>query len=241
LVSRPILAVSALLALSGIGSAAAKPLVRTVGCASDGQMGPVVAPEVITGVPTVSGKAAGRLAYYAMGDLGVLAPLGWHCFGLYGSNGAQLIVTPERHDAHDLLEGTEGLTGPAVQIVALSGETSGRFEVAKAVSRLFPAYRTFVDRVVSEGIEPRSDFPAAPYPADRLEHKSDREAEFLTPANADGIGTQSRLVKSDTPIVGFVQLSPDRGMDLTEIFVRMPPELVGLATPIVVAAERGVH
>ena len=34
--------------------------------------------------------AAAQLAYHAPSDLGVLAPRGWQCLGLYGSNGSIL-------------------------------------------------------------------------------------------------------------------------------------------------------
>ena len=51
-----------------------------------------------------AGAAAAQLAYYASRDLGVLAPRGWHCLGLEGSNGSVLIVTPEPHGAADLME-----------------------------------------------------------------------------------------------------------------------------------------
>jgi hypothetical protein len=36
---------------------------------------------------TVSAGVAGRFAYYASEDLGVVAPRGWYCAGLYGSIG----------------------------------------------------------------------------------------------------------------------------------------------------------
>jgi hypothetical protein len=48
-----------------------------VGCAADGQMGPVAAPALQTGMLSVPESEANRfLAYYASTNLGVLAPRG---------------------------------------------------------------------------------------------------------------------------------------------------------------------
>src|SRR5689334_17256314 len=67
---------------------------------------PVPAPDVLSEVPVVPEIVAGDLAHYvAASGPGVLAPRGWHCLGLHGSNGNQLVVTPEVHDARDLLAG----------------------------------------------------------------------------------------------------------------------------------------
>ncbi len=71
-----------------------------IGCRSDGQAGPLAAPKGKNAVVDVSGKEARELAFYTAGlDLGVLAPRGWHCFGVYGSSGEALYVTPDPVDA----------------------------------------------------------------------------------------------------------------------------------------------
>ena len=51
----------------------------------------------------ISPAAALRLAYYkAQYGPGVLAPRGWHCFSTYGSDGANLFVSPDAIDAKAL-------------------------------------------------------------------------------------------------------------------------------------------
>ncbi len=110
--------------------------------------------------------AADRLAYYASNDLWVLAPRGWHCFGLYGSNGETLIVTPEAHDGDDFLKADLHLKGPAIQLSNSIGSTSGRFEVAQVGARLFPVAKPFVEQVIQEGPSPRMKFTSGPDPGD---------------------------------------------------------------------------
>src|SRR5438477_11337899 len=92
--------------------------VAFVGCRSDGQQGPQSAPKA--GVaPRTSSDVAPKLAYYKAKDsIGVLAPRGWHCFGLYGSNGTILIVAPEAHSSRDFFgKHLFSTTGPAVVLV----------------------------------------------------------------------------------------------------------------------------
>jgi len=45
------------------------------------------------------------------------------------------------------------------------------------------------DGVITEGIEPASDFPFGPYPTDTLKYHGDVTVEFQTPANTKGLGT----------------------------------------------------
>jgi hypothetical protein len=96
-----------------------------VGCASDGQLGPVKAPEGNAKSVVVSLGAARRLAYYEAEDgIGVLAPRGWHCFGAYGSNGATLYIAPDPISSSDLLsQDQKGFAGPAIQVSYMSGDT----------------------------------------------------------------------------------------------------------------------
>jgi hypothetical protein len=127
-----------------------------VPCDSDGQVGPIRGPKDNGKAPSVPDWAAPNLAYYATSEMGVLAPRGWHCFGMYGSAGATLTVTPEPHRADEFFNEKFGLSGPAVQLSWISTDTSGRFEAARVVARLFPAKRDFVQRVIQEGLEPAS-------------------------------------------------------------------------------------
>jgi hypothetical protein len=74
--------------------------------------------------------------------LGVLAPRGWHCFSTYGSNGSNLFVSPVPIDGKALFSADwKGFMGDVVQLSVMDGGTSGRFEVAKVVARVFPAYK----------------------------------------------------------------------------------------------------
>lgn len=220
------------LAWAGAASAAAPARVPFVGCPSDGQLGPQPAPARGT-VPAVPPAAAAQLAFYASADLGVLAPRGWHCFGLYGSNGSSLIVTPERHDFRDLQD-SRGLRGPAVQISASSGGTSGRFEVARTIARAFPAHMAFARRVAAEGIG--DPLPRGPYPTDHMVRLGANAVGYTTPEGREGLGTDSRLAAGDRPIDGLAILHPEGDTDLVKIDVRLPAARAGLATPILNAA-----
>ncbi len=173
-----------------------------VGCPSDGQQGPVEAPSGQDGAISVSKEAAHRVAYYkAEEGVGVLAPRGWHCFGVYGSSGSSLYVSPDPINSAEVLSSSwRGFAGPVVQISLEYGGTSGRFAVARTIARVFPARKEFVDRVLAEGIEPASSFPYGPYPNDTIRNRGMNVVEFSTPAQADGLGTGSRLQKNDTAI-----------------------------------------
>ncbi len=81
-------------------------------------------------------------------------------------------MSPDPIDSKTLLSlDWKGFTGQAVQISVFSGGTSGRFQVAKIVARVFPAYKAFAQNVIAEGIEPASDFPFGPYPSDKLTYR----------------------------------------------------------------------
>jgi hypothetical protein len=49
------------------------------------------------------------------------------------------------------------LNGPFIKVTQLSGETSGRFRVARVIARVFPTQKAFADGVIKEGIEPASE------------------------------------------------------------------------------------
>jgi len=201
-----------------------KPVVTVpfVGCASDGQTGPLKAPAGKSKVVPISAAAAQRLAYYkAEYTVGVLAPRGWNCFSTYGSSGANLFVSPDPIDSKNLFSGDwKGFMGPAIQISWSSGGTSGRFEVARVIARVFPAYKKFVADVIAEGIEPASDFPFGPYPNDKLTCRGKNIVEFETPPNSEGIGTESMLQPNASPIDGVAILS-GVDTDLTQLSARL--------------------
>jgi hypothetical protein len=227
----------ALLALVSAGGAAAAGPARVpfVGCASDGQQGPQRAPlsrraPPASAVPAVPAAVVPQLAYYDSGVFGVLAPRGWHCFGLEGSNGSILIVTPERHGARDLLQRMRPLRGPAVQLSLRLGDTSGRFEVARVIARAFPAYMDFARRVAAEGIG--DPLPRGPYRTDRMVQLGPNAVGYTTPAGREGLGTDSRLAANGRPIDGLAVIAPEGGVNLIKIDVRLPAAQAGLATPI---------
>jgi hypothetical protein len=192
-----------------------------VGCASDGQAGPLAAPTGKNKAVAISAAAAQRLAWYkAQYGPGVLAPRGWHCFATYGSDGSNLFVSPDAIDSKTLLSvDWKGFTGPAIQISDFSGGTSGRFAVAKVIARVFPAYKQFAQNVIAEGIEPASDFPFGPYANDKLTDRGTNIVEFETPANMNGLGTDSRLLPNASPIDG-VDLISGTDTDLIQLSVR---------------------
>lgn len=193
-----------------------------VGCASDGQAGPQAAPTGPSKAVAISAAAAQRLAYYkAEYGPGVLAPRGWHCFSTYGSDGSNLFVSPDAMDSTTLLSvDWKGFAGPAIQVSIAEGGTSGRFEVAKVIARVFPAYKAFAQNVIAEGIEPASDFPSGPYASDKLTYRGTNTVEFETPANTKGLGTDSRLEANASPIDG-VAIITGTDTDLIQLSARV--------------------
>ena len=209
-----------------------------IGCASDGQAGPQAAPTGPSKAVAISAAAAQRLAYYkAQYGPGVLAPRGWHCFSTYGSDGSNLFVSPDAIDSKTLLSvDWKGFAGQAIQISDFSGGTSGRFEVAKVIARVFPAYKQFAQNVIAEGLEPASNFPFGPYANDKLTYRGKNIVEFETPANAKGLGTDSRLLPNASPIDG-VDLITGQDTDLIQLSARVPEKDRDLIPFIVKQAE----
>lgn len=209
-----------------------------VGCKSDGQVGPIKAPRGRPKTFQLPASSAQRLAYYkAEYGLGVLAPRGWYCFSTYGPNGSSLYVSPTPiHSANFFSSTWKGFTGPAIQLSLLSGDTSGRFAVARTIARVFPAYKQFVKNVIAEKIEPASNFPLGPYPKDKLTYRSPRIVEYLTPADSSGMGTDSWLLKNYKPIRG-VAILMDETPDLSFLSVRLPQQQRSLTSAIIQQVE----
>ena len=202
-------------------SAEAGARVPFVGCPSDGQDGPVAAPTGKDKYSRTSAETADRLAYYTS---------------------AQKLVGPQPLNGKDVLSAKwDGFAGPAIQLSLLSGETSGRFEVASVVARVFPTYKAFADDVIAEGIEPVSSFVFGPSPTDELNYKDKdkKTAEFQTPAQTEGLGTNSRLRKSDLPISGAILIgATGQPPDLAFLVIRLPPDLNDFAPIIIHRPER---
>ena len=123
--------------------------------------------------------AAARLAWYSAGTGGVLGPRGWYCFGAYESNGTSLYVAPVPIQFTDVsADSWPAGSGPAIEAALNYGDTSGRFTVAEAMARVFPARSAFVQAVIAEGIEPQTQFPTGPFPTDRTLTKSATLVEY---------------------------------------------------------------
>lgn len=210
-----------------------------VGCKSDGQMGPQDAPAGTSKSLPIGAKAAARLAYYqSQVGMGILAPRGWNCFGVYGSSGYALYVSPQPIVSDNLFSPDwGGFTGPAVELAGQVGGTSGRFGVARAIARVFPAHKAFADKVIHEGLEPASSFPFGPFPKDKLVYRSPEIVEYLTPANTDGLGTNSNLKKNGNPIRG-VAILVGQTPDLVQLAARLPRNLSRLETVMIQQVER---
>jgi hypothetical protein len=131
------------------------------------------------------------------------------------------------------------LNSPFIMVTQLSGETSGRFQVARVIARVFPTQKAFADGVIKDGIEPASDFPFGPYPTDTLKYHGDVTVEFQTPANTKGLGTEFGLQPNDQPISGVAAIKWD-GEDiyLVCLTVRLMPDTRDLTTQIMQQFER---
>jgi hypothetical protein len=210
--------------------------IPSIGCPSDGQMGPQPARHDGFKSLPLDPRLASRLAFYEADDeTGVLGPRGWHCVLLEGSSGNLLVVTPAPLKPEDLFP-DKVIRGPAIQRSFSLGGTSGRFDVAQAIARYFPARKIFLDSVLAERIWPRASFPRGLYRADRLLFRSPFAVEFETPAHARGLGADSRLIPDGLPIRAVASLvdrdSPD-GPNLLELDIRLPPDSVDLLRPII--------
>lgn len=214
-------------------------MVPFVGCASDGMAGPQAAPTGQSLAVQIPAAMAQRLAYYkAEYGPGALAPRGWNCFSNYGSDGSNLFVHSDPIDTSELSSmDWKGFTGQVVEVSEMDGGTSGRFEVAKITARVFPAYKTFAQNVIAEGIEPASDFPFGPYPGDKLTYRGKNTVEFVTPANAQGLGTDSRLQANASPIDG-VAIIAGADTDLVQLSARVPANDSDLIPAMVAQTEK---
>jgi hypothetical protein len=209
-----------------------------VGCPSDGQLGPQPAPTGSAPHQNFPPEISSKLAYYEGPDrIGTLAPRDWHCFALIGSDGDFLYVAPEPIDAAKLLDHKHwhGFTGPAIQLSAILGDTSGRMEVAPIVARVFPKYRRYVEIIIAEGFESAKDFPFGPFPTDKLHYENDHLVDFTTPQNTKGLGTASWLLPNNLPISGIILYDPSKDGDheMNQLCVRLPPQMQDLTPAII--------
>jgi hypothetical protein len=162
-----------------------------VGCKSDGQVGPQEAPSGTTRSLPIPLNTSPALAYYEIGSgTAVLAPRGWYCLGIYGSGGDALLVSPQPIDESNIFSVDRGgFPGPAIDISRRFGDTSGRFDVAKIIARVFPAYKLSAYKFLQGFDWAISSLVWGPYPKDALAYKGNRIVEYKTPAQTDGLGT----------------------------------------------------
>ncbi|MDE3201799.1 MAG: hypothetical protein KGN79_12865 [Acidobacteriota bacterium] len=212
-----------------------------VGCKSDGQMGPIAAPHGHDVSVSIPANLAIKLSWYeGQYGPGVLAPRGWDCFSTYGSNGSTLFVTPNAIDSKLFFSSDwRGFSGPVIQVSIADGETSGRFEVARAIARLFPAYTQFLRNVIAEGIEPAANFPSGPFPGDKVRRIVKNIVEFETPAMQQGLGTTSRLRPDTDPIAGVAMLVGEEP-SLFQLSIRTPAQERYLVRAIIKQFEQNV-
>jgi hypothetical protein len=130
------------------------------------------------------------------------------------------VVTPAPSDSTDKQQ--LRTRGEAVESVYHEGGTSGRFDVARYSLLLFPRVAAkFIDSVKSEGLVPESFFKVGPYPSDTVAYLDSVTAEFTTPPNEVGLGTESDLVPSQEAIRGIAVLDTHEDWGLTILRVRL--------------------
>ena len=129
-----------------------------------------------------------------------------------------------------------------MEVNDISGENSGRYEIAELIARVFPAYRQFARRVWEDLDSP---LPSGPYPKDTLTYRGNSIVEFRTPAHTEGLGNfHSLLGTTDLPITGTAILLIDSTHPtinvphLLLLSVRFPRDLARLAPTIVHDVER---
>lgn len=227
-------------------SAAARSLTAAsipfVGCSSSGQLQELEAPKGISKSVAIGAQDAKALAYYKSADgITVLAPRGWYCQGVSGSGGTALFLGPKPivHSS----SGWEGLGGAAIEVNDISGENSGRYEIAELVARVFPPYQSFARRVWDLD----SPLPSGPYPKDALIYRGKTVVDYRTPARTEGLGNfHSWLGQNDLPIAGaaILLMEPTHQVGdvphLVLLSVRFPPDLSRLAPTIIRNAEHEV-
>lgn len=209
-----------------------------IGCESSGQTETREPPKGTSKSVPITVKDAQALAYYESADSArLLAPRGWYCQGASGSGGHILLLSPK--PIRESPSGWDGIEGAAIEITNISGENSGRYDIARLIARIFPTYRAVATRVM-EGID--LSLPSGPYPKDTLTYRSKTVVEYNTPPQTEGLGNfDSYIGKNDLPIKGVAILMGDpthlsllgEQPRLLLLSVRLPPDLARLAPAII--------
>jgi hypothetical protein len=128
------------------------------------------------------------------------------------------------------------LDGPAIELQRVSDENgSGQYQIAEAIARVFPAYRSYAKKLWELIDLP---FPSGPEAADRLTYQSKTVVEYRTAAGDEGMGTRfSRLSKSGGAVSGVAILIDD-GHEMVLLSMRLPAELGRLDRVIVREVEQ---
>lgn len=202
---------------------AAKVTIPLIGCETTGQVQFPDPKNSMIEVELHSEIAKGLAVYRAATGLAVLAPRDWHCHGTIGSGGNFLYVTAQPVNWGEYFTQRGEIKGPAIVLVVRWGSTSGRFDVAQIIGRIFPSRRKFAQKVAEDF--DHVNIPNGPYPADKLRYRRDTIVEFETPPRQQGLGTDYGLKPSDTAVRGVARLSPGNEPNLTLLAVRLPPQL----------------
>ena len=189
----------------------------------------VEAPKGVSVRRPFSWNDAPNLAYYKSTEIGLVAPKGWNCQGYYDSGGWGMFLSPEPIKGEPAWP---NFKGPAIDFAHFSGGTgSGTYEIATAVSRVFPAFRPWAVRSML-GFD--IQLPRGPYPTDRLSYRSSRVVEFETPPQREGLGNEfSPLIPNDRPTFGVAILMGNPPQDLLVLSIRLPSELQSLSPLII--------
>lgn len=205
-------------------------MVTSIGCAAFSQLDLIEAPHSAPRDLAIPPDIAKQLAVYeAPGGQSVLGPLGWACLSWQGSSGSTLVVAPELPPHPD-----QALpVGPAIVVRVSYADTSGLFEVAGTMARLFPDKgRRFMPELEERGLEaPESRYVFEPYPQDHLVYGPAYQVEFVTPASTIGLGSPSDARPSDLPSFGFVRYS-EASASLHKLVVRLTADLDALRPTI---------
>jgi hypothetical protein len=182
-------------------------LVDFVGCPSGGQAGYVAPPEGEPRRVTLTEVSAGEIAYYK-GSMapGAFGPHGWHCHAWYGSGGATLLITPEELDHAPGIAWPAKTSAPAIELSLNEGGTSGRYEVARYALLFFPNAVPDFTRMVKEMEVDVSKSSPQLFAKDSVKPITGTMAEFVTPGDAEGFGTEQYLKPSSDPVSGIALL-----------------------------------
>lgn len=208
-----------------------------IACEVEGEDGTAV-PSVPSMVEsTVRESVAGSVDAYSNGELVVLGPKGWRCFGWRDASGSGMEIVPSSMEERPVEH-----RGEAIVVQRWSGGASGRSEVVRIGTPLFPklAARVESQRKAADADEDEK-IRMEPWDGEEVHTPERNEAWFMDGPNAEGSGTLTTgLAASSLPIGGAVRLltmapgeAGDQLPDLTLIAVRLGPDRNPLVSEII--------